>query len=134
MKKILTGLIFLVPFIVQAQLNGSLQVRGRIVNERGDGLPAVSVVVKGSSKGTSTDSSGDFSLVVNQKFPFALVITSVGYGSQEVEVRNPNSKLSIQLSTQSYLANEIVVTLRRLGVSVVNMEEGSLRCEPNASE
>ena len=115
MKKILTGLIFLVPFIVQAQLNGSLQVRGRIVNERGDGLPAVSVVVKGSSKGTSTDSSGDFSLVVNQKFPFALVITSVGYGSQEVEVRNPNSKLSIQLSTQSYLANEIVVTASRQG-------------------
>ena len=115
MKRILIVLIFSLPWVSWAQLNGSLQVSGRVVNDRGDYVPGVSVLVKGTTRGSSTDSLGYFTLVVNQKFPIHLVISSIGFGEQEIEVRNSNSNLRIQLSTQSYLANAIVVTASRYG-------------------
>ena len=74
---------------------------------------AASVTTKGSKNGSITDSTGHFSLVINQKFPFRLVITSIGFSPQEIEVKNPNSKISVQMNTQTFIANEIVVTASR---------------------
>ncbi len=140
MKRILIVLIFSLPWVAWAQLNGSLQVSGRVVNDRGDYVPGVSVIVKGSTRGSSTDSLGYFTLVVNQKFPIHLVISSIGFGEQEIEVRNSNSSLRIQLSTQSYLANAIVVTASRYGeklmrtpVTIEKLDIRALKETPSAS-
>ncbi len=140
MKRILIVLIFSLPWVSWAQLNGSLQVSGRVVNDRGDYVPGVSVLVKGTTRGSSTDSLGYFSLVVNQKFPIHLVISSIGFGEQEIEVRNSNSNLRIQLSTQSYLANAIVVTASRYGeklmrspVTIEKLDIRGLKETPSAS-
>ncbi len=139
MKKILV-LLILIPVIVKAQLNGSAILSGRIVGENHEGLSAVSISVKGSSKGTISDSSGRFSLVINQKFPFVVVVSSIGFTPQEIELKNANSKLAIQLTSQTFLANTVVVTASRTSekvlkspVSIEKLDIRSLKETPAAS-
>ena len=112
-------LLFLLPLFAAAQLNGTVILSGRIVGESHEGLPGTSIIVKGTSSGTISDTTGRFSLIVNQKFPFRLVISSVGFAPQEVEIKNASSKLAIQLNTQTYLANEVVVTASRVSESIL---------------
>ena len=139
-KKIFYFLLFSLPLASFAQLNGALILSGRIVGEEHEGLPAVSVTVKNSNKGTQTDSTGRFSLVINQKLPFTLVISSVGFKPQEIEVKNTSNNLTIQLSTQTYIANEVVVTasrtpekLLRSPVAIEKLDLRALKETPAAS-
>ena len=113
MNKIIILLLFIAPVFANAQLNGALILTGKIVGENHEGLASVSVSIKNSAKGTTTDSTGKFSLVINQKLPFTLVVSSVGFASQEIEVKNTSSNLTIQLNTQTFIANEVVVTASR---------------------
>lgn len=130
MKKLLL-LFFLIPVFTYAQLNGSLILSGRIVGENHEGLASASVTIKGTSVGTITDSLGNFSLVISQKLPFKILISSVGFAPSELEVKNTNSKLAVQLQSQNYLVNEVVVTASRqqekLLQSPVAIEKLSLR-------
>ena len=136
----LAVLFFLLPVISFAQLNGTVILSGKVVGENHEGLPSVSIALKGASKGTVTDSTGKFSLVINQKFPFLVVITSVGFSPQEIEIRNANSKLAIQLTSQTFLANEVVVTASRTSekilkspVSIEKLDIKALKETPAAS-
>jgi outer membrane cobalamin receptor len=139
MKKLLV-LLFLIPVVAMAQLNGSAILSGRIVGENHEGLSAVSLSVKGSSKGTISDSTGRFSLVINQKFPFVVVVSSIGFTPQEIEIKNANSKLAIQLTSQTFLANTVVVTASRTSekilkspVSIEKLDIRALKETPAAS-
>ncbi|MCP9751131.1 TonB-dependent receptor [Ferruginibacter sp. HRS2-29] len=139
MRKLLV-LLFILPIAASAQLNGTFILSGRVIGENHEGLANSSVVVKGTSTGTISDSTGTFSLVVNQKFPFKLVITSVGYAVQEIEVKNATSKVAVQLNTQTYLANEVVVTASRVAekilrspVSIEKLDIKALKETPAAS-
>ena len=139
MRKLLI-LLFILPFAAAAQLNGTVILSGRVVGESHEGLSGSSVVVKGTKIGATSDTTGRFSLVVNQPFPFKLVITSIGFAPQEIEIRNANAKLAIQLNTQTFLANEVVVTASRGSekilkspVSIEKLDIRSLKETPAAS-
>jgi iron complex outermembrane recepter protein len=103
----------LIPAFAQAQLNGSYILAGRIVGDNSEGLPGASIQIKGTSFGATTDSTGHFQITTNAKFPFRLEIRLLGYQPQEFDVRNSNSRLQIQLQTQSLLVNEVVVSASR---------------------
>ncbi len=133
-------LLFLFPFTAAAQLNGTVILSGKVVGESHEGLAGSSIVVKGTTVGTTSDSTGKFSLVINQPFPFKLIISSVGFAAQEVEIKNAGSKLAIQLNTQTFLANEVVVTASRGSekilkspVSIEKLDIRSLKETPAAS-
>ncbi|MFZ4056575.1 MAG: TonB-dependent receptor [Ferruginibacter sp.] len=113
MKSIFFMLIFFIPIHLIAQLNGTVLVSGKVVGENHEAIPSATVVLKGSVKGTLTDSLGKFKLVINQKFPFKLVISSIGFAPQEIEIKSAQSKVAIQLTAQTYIANEVVVTASR---------------------
>lgn len=119
MRKIIVSLLFLLPLFSLAQLNGSAILSGRITGENREPLPGASVTVKGAGNGTVSDSLGKFSLVINQKFPFTIVISSVGFTPQQIEIRNNGSKLAVQLTTQTFLANEVVVTASRTSEKIL---------------
>ena len=138
--KNLLALLFLIPFYTKAQLNGSALLSGHVINDNHQSVPNASVSIKGSSSGTITDSTGHFSFVINQKFPFTIIISSIGFTPQEILVRNPNANLAVQLSTQNYLANEIVVTgsrkaekLLQSPVSIEKLDIKALKETPAAS-
>ena len=63
------------------------KITGSVQDAKGGGIPGVSVAVKGTTTGTTTDGNGAFS--INVKSGNAeLVITSVGYVSKSVAVGN----------------------------------------------
>jgi iron complex outermembrane recepter protein len=140
MKRSILLLAFLLPFYLFAQLNGAVILSGRIVGENHEGVAAASVTVKDTQFGTTTDSTGKFSLVINQKFPFRLIISSIGFAPQELEVKNSNSRIAIQLTSQTFLANEVVVTASRVSekiqkspVSIEKLDIRALKETPAAS-
>jgi iron complex outermembrane receptor protein len=139
MRKLLL-FVLLIPSIGYAQLNGSALLSGRVVGENHEGVAAVSITAKSETKGTMTDLTGRFSLVINQKFPFRVVISSLGFAPQEIEIKNGNSKLAIQLTSQTYMANEVVVTTSRTWekilkspVSIEKLDVRALKETPAAS-
>ncbi len=87
------------------------KIAGVVLDEKGAGLPGVSVIIKETQKGTSTDSDGKFALDVPDQTssPAVLVFSFVGYKSQEVTMGN-QTFLSVNLSPESSTLNEVVVT------------------------
>jgi iron complex outermembrane receptor protein len=77
-------------------------------------LIGVSVQVKGKVIGSITDSKGNFSFNVSTPPPFTLVVSSVGFQTQEVEVAGGQSDFKIKLSEQVVLGSEIVVSASRV--------------------
>ena len=81
-------------------------VTGRVVDEKGAGLPGVNVVIKGGTSGAQTDLDGKFSLAVPAGS--TLVFSFVGYTSQEVVVGGQTS-VNISLVPDAKALNEVVV-------------------------
>ncbi|WP_210463307.1 TonB-dependent receptor [Rufibacter roseolus] len=121
-SKLLLLLHFLfIPLLsLRAQETNFVEINGR-VTEQGtkDPLPGVSVYVRGTVTGTTTNASGDFNLKTKLKFPFNLVISMVGYQPQEFEITQPGSRLDIALVTQTLLGKEVVVTASRVEESIL---------------
>lgn len=82
-------------------------VTGTVTDSTGLPLQGVSVVVKGTKKGTSTDQQGNFSINANAKA--TLVFSYIGYSSKEMMLID-ESPLKVQLSTGDNKVNEVVVT------------------------
>ncbi|TLU90033.1 SusC/RagA family TonB-linked outer membrane protein [Dyadobacter sediminis] len=84
-----------------------IQVTGKITDESNAGLPGVSVVLKGTQKGTTTDSEGMFKLDVPDESA-VLVMSFVGYVTQEITVGS-QSNLSVSLVPENTALKELVV-------------------------
>lgn len=79
----------------------------------GETLIGASVVVKGTDKGTSTDVDGRFILKVKNDPPFIVVVSYVGYLSQEVTVKSLEKPITVSLkANQRSLKNVDVVGSR----------------------
>lgn len=84
-----------------------MDVRGKVVDSNGETLPGVSVRVKGTAVGTTTDMQGNFS--INAPDNSTLIFSYIGYVSQEVSVNN-RSSINITLVEDSQMLGEVVVT------------------------
>lgn len=104
----------------RAQGNNIILISGHIVDEATK-LPveAASVKVIGTVSGTITNGQGDFSLKTKAKYPFILQISSIGFQSQQFEVKGPLSQLNISLVTQTILGKEVVVTASKVEESIM---------------
>lgn len=103
-----------------AQENTIIEISGQVVDQqKREPIPDVSIQIKGSIAGTITNSTGSFVLRTKQKLPFILVISSVGFQQQELEVKSLGSKLQIALVTQTVLGSEVVVTASRVAESIL---------------
>ena len=60
-----------------------IDVRGRVVDAKGEPVPGATVVVKGSKKGTKTDGEGNF-MLENIEVNSTLIISSIGFETKEV--------------------------------------------------
>ena len=100
----------LFSFTANAQ---SITISGTVRNNTSkESVPAVSVGVKGTSKGTYTDANGEFSLKV-PKLPVVLVITSSGFENQEVTVSDASKPFDVELKVSFTLDQEVVVAATR---------------------
>lgn len=83
-------------------------ISGVVLDENGEGLPGVTVLVKGSTIGTSTDLDGRYTLTLPQNAE-RLVFSFVGYATEEVGI-NGRSTLSLALAPDTQVLQEMVVT------------------------
>lgn len=81
-------------------------VTGVVIEANGEPVIGATVMEKGTSNGTSTDLDGKFSLNVNPKG--TLVISYVGYSTQEVQVKG-QSHIKVTLKEDSQILDELVV-------------------------
>lgn len=82
-------------------------VSGRVVDETGAGVPGATVVLKGGSIGTATNADGNFTLNVPNGSG-TLVISFIGYKSQEVPINN-RTTINITLAIDAQALDEVVV-------------------------
>ncbi|MDR6808410.1 TonB-linked SusC/RagA family outer membrane protein [Dyadobacter sp. BE34] len=103
-------------------------IKGKVTSKiDGAALPGVSIVVKGSQLGTSSDASGNYSINVNEASKPVLVFSYIGHETQEVVVGN-QSVIDVVLAEGVETLNETVVTAlglsrekRSLGYSVAEV-------------
>lgn len=107
MKSIILLLGILSPVLVIAQFSG------RVVNDNNEGVPYASVIVKNTTTGTTTDSTGRFSIPSIQKFPFTLIVSYAGFEPQERVIRNSNANNILIHLQVLYQRDTIIVTSRR---------------------
>ncbi|SEJ50237.1 TonB-linked outer membrane protein, SusC/RagA family [Dyadobacter koreensis] len=81
---------------------------GKVLDETGAGLPGVSVVVKGTQTGTTTNTDGEFKLDIPDNAAPILIFSFVGYTTQEVPVGNQNM-LTINMAPEDKSLQEVVV-------------------------
>lgn len=91
----------------------SVTISGKVSNSTSkESVPAVSIVVKGTSQGTYTNSDGEFSIRV-AKLPVVLVISSIGFDNQEVTVSDASKPVDVDLKVNNALGQEVVVAATR---------------------
>ncbi|MBD0287980.1 MAG: TonB-dependent receptor plug domain-containing protein, partial [Flavisolibacter sp.] len=131
---LVTGLLYVLMLTAFAQ---SIELIGRVQDERGNPVPNASVLERGTNRGTTTDANGNFRMATRRGA--TLTISSVGFGNKEVIVGN-SSDVSITLSAAEGSLSEVVVTgvgvatsKKRLGISVEAISAEKLPPVPNAS-
>ncbi|MGV3556721.1 SusC/RagA family TonB-linked outer membrane protein [Larkinella arboricola] len=101
--KLLFFLLLLGPGYSFAQTN---RVTGKVTGPDNQGLPGVNIQVSGTTTGTSTDVSGNFSL--NAASNASLVFSNIGYVSQTIPV-NGRSVINVQMAENQKTLSEVVV-------------------------
>lgn len=82
-------------------------VTGKIIDDTGEPLIGVSVLVKGTTVGTITDFDGNYSLEVPSG-KHILVISYIGYKTQDITVGKSN-QLNIKMEADTQALDEVVV-------------------------
>ncbi|WP_332369424.1 carboxypeptidase-like regulatory domain-containing protein [Spirosoma telluris] len=131
MRKVLIGswllsLLFCLPVLAQ-----DAAVTGRVTSsDDGSGLPGVSVVVKGTSRGTTTDVNGNYRL--NVEATTTLTFSFVGFKSQDIVVGS-QSTINVVLTADASTLNEVVVTgfgiqrtEREIGTSIARISNAQI--------
>ncbi len=109
-------------------------VKGKITDEEGEGLPGVSVILKGSQRGTTSNIDGDYELVLPDGAN-TLVFSFVGYLTREIEL-GAQSGLDVTLTVDTKSLEEVIVvgygTQRRSDVTgaITSISEKELKEVP----
>ncbi|GAB3951423.1 TonB-dependent receptor [Spirosoma harenae] len=118
MKRFLTSVFslgtLLIPLFLSAQnapiINST--VTGKVVDARtNEILIGATVLIKGTTNGSTTDQDGQFKLLTGQKLPFTVVVSFLGYQTKEVIVSDDNTE--IKLDEGANQLADIVITSRR---------------------
>lgn len=88
--------------------NKQTQIKGTVTDNKGMGLPGVSVKLKGSATGASTNTEGKYAISIPDGNG-TLVFSFIGYVAQEVAVEG-RTAIDIVMKEQSQDLSEVVVT------------------------
>jgi TonB-linked SusC/RagA family outer membrane protein len=97
-------LLLLFSFSVFAQ---NRTITGRITGAGGAGMAGASVIIKGTSIGTTSGENGAYTITVPADAT-TLVISSVGFGSQEIAISD-RTTIDVALQSAANNMNEVVV-------------------------
>jgi TonB-linked SusC/RagA family outer membrane protein len=116
-----------------------IEVKGKVTDEKGGGLPGVSVKLKGSNIGTMSDNGGNYALSLPDG-PGTLIFTFIGFTTQEIPL-NGRTTINVILKEEDKALSEVIVvgygTQKKVNltgsVSTVAAQELVKRPAPNAN-
>ena len=113
------------------------QIRGKVTDLKGLPLPGVSVLIKGTTKGTVTNVDGEYNIRGNSENDI-LVFSFIGMATQEIEV-GTKSVIDIVMEEANLGIDEVVVTAlgierdrKSLGYAISTIKAGDLTVAGNA--
>lgn len=105
MRKLITCLLIFMLGVLHAQAQEKM-VKGTIFDETGQPLPGASVIVKGTTKGVSSDFDGLYS--IKAKDTDILVFSFMGYASKEIKVKDKTT-INVTLQPDAQNLDEVVI-------------------------
>ena len=106
-----TALLAQEPYIITGKIFDSAARQG---------VAAASIRIKGASTGTTSADDGSFHLKTAQRLPLTLVVSSIGFKSQEFDVtQNGTEGLTINMNIRNVLVDQVVVTASRVPESIL---------------
>ncbi len=131
--------ILLITTLCQMAWAQSRSITGRVTDQKtSEGLPGVTVLLKGTSVGTSTSNEGNYTLTVPQAGG-TLVFSSIGMVAQEKSIGSL-STINVALTQNTVQTGEVIVTAlgierdrKSLGYAVQTLENKEITraSEPN---
>ncbi|MBC3541178.1 SusC/RagA family TonB-linked outer membrane protein [Rufibacter sediminis] len=95
----------------------AVTVTGKVTDEKKEGLPGVTVLLKGTTTANATDMNGNYSLSVPSGTG-TLVFTYIGFQPQEVPI-NGRTSINVTLASDQKALDEVVV----IGYQTVNRRD-----------
>ncbi len=115
-RQILYLLLSLFLIIIGGSINAQSTIKGKIQEKsNGQGMFSATIIEKGTTNGSISDFDGNFTLKSKNSYPITIVVSFIGYVSQEIIVKNADQKVKISLSEDSKLLDAVEV--RAIGVS-----------------
>ena len=105
-EKYLTFVMFVLGCFLTTLMAQTISVKGKVTDDKKTPLPGVSVVVKGSTHGTSTDFDGNFQLNMTNYEDRMLEISYLGY---QTATLSPQKTMTVRLKDESQQLEEVVV-------------------------
>lgn len=119
-KQLRRNLLLITLAFISTQLIAQSTISGKVADENGEELIGVTIIVKGTVLGTVSDFDGNFSLTASSEPPLTLVISSVGFERQEIEItQNTTTDLNISMVESTMLGQEVVVSASRVEESIM---------------
>lgn len=106
-RRLWGGMMVLMMLFLASSAFAQKQISGKITDESGSGLPGVTISVKGTSTGTTTDIDGNYKLSVPADA--TLQVSYTGYDTKNVVVGD-GTEFSLALEPNETLIQELVVT------------------------
>lgn len=107
--KFVDKVIIISPKKIDIEKQQKNEIQGKVVDEKGNPLPGVSVVVKGTSLGVSTDVDGKFKLETSSEDKVVLVFSFIGMKTQEIAYKGQKF-IDVKLIPDTQEVDEVVVT------------------------
>lgn len=100
------------PSAVQGKPSNLITVKGTIRTDNGQPIANVSIRVKSTNKGTTTDDNGNFTLTVSPQA--TLEVSAINYAAQEVKLAGRTSLALTLLESNSSLGETVIIGYQRI--------------------
>lgn len=131
-------LLFLFHVNTGVYAQGTIDIKGTVVNKKGEPLQGASVFIAGTGKGATTNSEGAFTLSVPGNGTVVLEISSIGYQTQTLNLGNQR-QITVTLEEAASGLDEVVVigygtqSKRKVTGSVVEVDMSKTEALPNTN-
>jgi outer membrane receptor protein involved in Fe transport len=119
-------IVFLLLILSLSNSYGQGTVRGKVTDKNGESLIGVTLVVKGNTSiGAATDLDGNFSISVKDNAPFVLVVSYIGFNTQEENITISNNEVIVRnftMQSSSVEVKEVEISAKAVKAADYYME------------
>ncbi|WP_080058739.1 carboxypeptidase-like regulatory domain-containing protein [Spirosoma aerolatum] len=110
-------LFLLLGFTLQgiATAFAQLNLAGIVTDEKEHPLAGVTIIIQGTTNGTTSQANGRFTLQTTSELPLIITVSSIGYQRKEVQVRGSNfRRIQVKLVEETVITDELVRAASRV--------------------